>query len=185
MALNIKINFANTYPTLIIDKDLKSITFESELKDGSKIPLTIHINPEEHPYLKHVHNLSFGPMDKNNQIDDQIKLTHRNYSKVFSTIVFEAFSFLKQNPGKYLGIDGSNNARAYLYYRCIQNNLDYLSNCFIIYGINYYVRMLRQQVDGDYIFDTDDLMAIPKEIQTNQPILSEKLYNYFIFQIKN
>ena len=185
MPLNIKINFENTYPTLIIDKDLKSISFESELKNGTKIPLIIHISSNGHSLMPDVYNLSFGPLNENNQVDDQIKLTHLDYSKIFSTIVFEAMSFLKQNPNKYVGIDGSNNSRASLYYRCIQNNLAYLGDYFIIYGVNYYVRMLRQQEEGNYLFDTDDLKAIPSEIQSSQRIVSDKLYNYFIFRLKN
>lgn len=184
MALNIKIDFENIYNSFTKDEDLRSSTFESDLIDGSKVTLVVQISSKDHPLMPNVFNLAFGPLNDSKQIDDQIKLTHVDHSKVFSTIIFEAFSFLSQNPDKYLGIDGSNNARAYMYYRCIQNNFVYLSDYFEIYGVNYYVRLLRRKEDNTYSFDPEDLVAIPKQIQHGESINHERLYNYFIFKLK-
>ena len=148
--------------------------------------LGIQISNTVHPYLPDVYNLAFGPLIDDIKIDDKAKLYHENHSKVFSTIIFTALAFLTENKQKYLGIDGSNNARAYMYFRCIQNNYDYLSQFFNIYGVNYYVRILRKLKDEDnsYPVDSNDLRAIPERIEKTVFIQSDKLYNYFIFNIK-
>jgi hypothetical protein len=185
MALNVKINFEDLYETVTMDADLRSSVFDSDLKNGTTTRLGIQISSKVHPLMPNVYNLAFGPIDENNQLDDQVRLTHQNHSKVFSTIIFSGLSFLTEHKDKYLGIDGSNNARAYLYYRCIQNNYDYLKSFFRIYGVNYYVRILRQGVDHSYSFDPDDLVAIPRLIDHREPMQHEKLYNYFIFKLKD
>jgi len=179
MALNIKIDFLNVYPVRFVN-NLNSI-FETELIDGTSISLGIKISSEEHPLMADVHNLAFGPVNKFNQIDDQVKLTHKDHSKVFSTIVFEGGSFLTANPDKFLGIDGSNTARAYMYYRCIQNNFDYLTSYFEIYGVNFFVRVLRDDV---YDYENEDFLTIPNAIEKREVIKVTRLYNYFIFKIK-
>lgn len=126
---------------------------------------------------------AFGPMDDQNKIDDQVKITHANHSKVFSSIVFAGLTFLKRNPSKYLGIDGSNNARACMYYRCILNNYDYLTSSFKIYGINYFIRILRKNKNEENLLDADHILAIPGSITKESRIPADKLYNYFIFSI--
>ena len=149
--------------------------------------LGIKINTESQAFLPDVFNLAFGPLNENKEIDDKIKLHHKNHSKVFSTIVFSAFTFLEANKDKYLGIDGSNNARAYMYYRSIQNNFNYLSEIFDIYGVNYYVRVLRKLKDEDctYPIDETDIRPFIEKIDKNEIIQSNKLYNYFIFKLKS
>lgn len=180
MALNIRIDFENRYPVFPVD-GLNYSVFNTELVSGEIIRLGIKISSDEHPLMKDVFNLAFGPVNELHQIDDQVKLTHMNHSKVFSTIVFEGLSFLMQHPDKYLGIDGSNTARAYMYYRCIQNNFDYLNTYFDIYGVNYYVRILR---DGSNEYEVDDFLTIPQLIEKGEVIHPGKLYNYFIFRVK-
>jgi hypothetical protein len=86
-----------------------------------------------------------------------------------------------QNPDKFLGIDGSNTAKAYMYYRCIQNNFDYLNSYFTIYGINYNVRILR---DDGSDYEKDDFLTLPKAIEKEEKIIPSRLYNYFIFKVK-
>jgi hypothetical protein len=180
MALNIKIDFENRYPISPVDGINYSV-FNTELVNGQIVQLGIKISSDEHPLMRDVFNLAFGPVNEAHQIDDQIKLTHLDHSKVFSTIVFEGLSFLTYQPNKYLGIDGSNTARAYMYYRCIQNNYDYLNTYFNIYGVNYYVRILR---DGDNNYEEDDFLTIPRLIEKGEAIVAAKLYNYFIFSVK-
>lgn len=180
MALNIKIDFRNRYQVRLID-DLSYSTFETELIDGTLITLGIKISSEEHPLMTDVYNLAFGTVNKLDQIDDQMKLTHKDHSKVFSTIVFEGLSFLTEHPDKFLGIDGSNTARAYMYYRCIQNNFDFLSSYFEIYGVNFFVRVLR---DDAYDYENEDFLTIPKLIEKGEVLKVSRLYNYFIFKIR-
>jgi hypothetical protein len=175
MALNIKIDFDERYTTRPVN-DLNYSIFETELTNGEKKQLGIKISMEEHYLMHDVYNLAFGPLGENNEIDDVVKLNHKNHSKVFSTIVFEALTFLAEHPDRFLGIDGSNTARAYMYYRCIQNNYDFLSSHFLIYGINYYIRILR---DGTL---DESILYIPNLIKKGELISCTKLYNYFIFR---
>jgi hypothetical protein len=181
MALNIKVDLGNRYELLSTDNDLRYSIFESPLVNGSTSRLGIKISSEEHPYMPDVYNLAFGPINDKNEMDDQVKLIHQNHSKVFSTIVFAGLTFLTEHKDKYLGIDGSDTRRAYMYYRCIQNNFEYLSSLFTIYGVNYYLRILR---DGVTDYDPEDLLAIPKTILKEEVISPTKLYNYFIFNLK-
>jgi len=181
MALNIKVDLSNRYDLLSTTNDLRYSIFESILTNGHASRLGIKISAEEHPYMPDVYNLAFGPVNERNEIDDQIKLTHRDHSKVFSTIVFAGLTFLTEYRDKYLGIDGSDTRRAYMYYRCIQNNFEYLDSLFTIYGVNYYLRVLR---DDGTEYSAEDLLAIPKRITKGETISPAKLYNYFIFNLK-
>jgi hypothetical protein len=181
MALNIRIDFENRYKSLHLDNDFRFSTFESILVDGTTAKLGIKISKEADQFMPDVYNLAFGPFDNNFQIDDETKLTHQDHSRVFSTIVYAALSFLKANEGKFLGIDGSNTARAYMYYRCIKNNYDYLSSFLNIYGVNYYLRVLQ---DGSISDDPKDLLLMPKSILRDEQIPGNKLYNYLIFNAK-
>jgi hypothetical protein len=119
MALNVKINFDDCYDIETLTSDLSLSKFTTVLKNTGQIPLGIQISNTVHPHLPEVYNLAFGPLVDGNTIDDKVRLQHENHSKVFSTIIFTALTFLTENKEKYLGIDGSNNARAYMYYRCI------------------------------------------------------------------
>lgn len=185
MALNVKIDLENCYQIETVSNDLTSGVFTSILKDGTPISLAVQIC-EEHPLLPNVFNLAFGPLNKEGDINDNIKLHHRDHSKAFSTIVSAAMRFLKENPAKSLGIDGSNHARAYLYYRCMKKNFDYLTQHFEIHGVNYYVRMLRKVKDDDFIsFDIQNMVALPQAISPTEQLPHEKLYNYIVFKLRN
>jgi hypothetical protein len=186
MALNVKINFEDCYEIETLTSDLTLSRFNTILKTGDEVPLAVRISNTPHPFIADVYNLAFGPLTTDNKIDDTSKLQHQNHSKVFSTIIFSALSFLTENKEKFLGIDGSSNARAYMYYRCIQNNYDYLNQFFTIYGVNFYVRILRKLKDDDeaYPIDSEDIKPLPQLIEKGNNIPAEKLYNYFIFKLK-
>lgn len=186
MALNVKIDFDECYEFEDISDNLSAYSFTTVLKDGSNAILSVQINGQRHHLMPDVYNLAFGPLNENGEIDDTVKLKHRDHSKVFSTIVFAAMTFLAKNVSKFLGIDGSNNARAYMYYRCIRNNFEYLSQFFKIYGVKYYVRILRKIKDEDpgAPVDAQDVIAMPILIEHSGYISSDKLYNYFIFTLK-
>ncbi|HYD90893.1 MAG TPA: hypothetical protein VEA37_05315, partial [Flavobacterium sp.] len=171
----------NRYEAVHLDDDFRHSTFESILINGTTVKLGIKISTTEHPFMPNVYNLGFGPLDGHFRIDDKARLTHQDHSKVFSTIVFTAHSFLKANEGKYLGFDGSNTARAYMYYRCIQNNYDYLNSIFNIYGIYYFLRVFR---DGSDRNEPKDLFLAPDLLLPGKIIPAHKLYNYFIFNNK-
>lgn len=183
MALNIKIDLENCYPIEARSFYQDYYSFQSNLKNGEPAELGVRISDQLHPLIPNVHNLSFGPLDEYDNIDDMARLDHEDHSKVFSTILLSALTFLAENHKKFLGIDGSNNARAYLYYRCIQNNIEYLGRFFKIFGVKYYVRLLRENGEEDAtLLDCEDIIAKPITIQQGEKIPSEKLYNYFIFK---
>lgn len=71
-----------------------------------------------------------------------------------------------------------------MYYRCIQNNLNYLNSIFTFVGIKYYIRMLREDIDGNSDLDDKDIITTSKKIDQNESIQPDKLYNYFIFKLK-
>ena len=185
MALNVKINFEERYKIDTVSDNLSSSSFQTILKDGSNVQLGVQISDEMHPLMPDVYNLAFGPLNEQGEIDDKAKLAHANHSKVFSTILFAGMTFLTENDNTFLGIDGSNNSRAYLYYRCIQNNFDYLAKYFKIYGVNYYVRILRKEQEEDQAspIDCENIIALPQLIKAGEHIPHDKLYNYFIFNI--
>ncbi|MBN8853928.1 MAG: hypothetical protein J0H07_18860 [Sphingobacteriales bacterium] len=184
MGLNVKIDLKNVYRIVAKDPGQQASEFDSILTNTECVRLGIRISHTSHPLIPNTYNLAFGPIRKNGAVDDKVRLSHKDYSKVFSTALLDAISFLEEHPGSYVGIDGSDNARAYMYYRCIQNNFTYLSSIFTIIGVNYYIRMLRQEEDGNCDLDTDDMHTKYKEIEANEIINPEKLYNYFIFNIK-
>lgn len=186
MALNIKLDFDTSYPLVSSSEDLTASTFNTVLKNEQEIRIGVKINNVPHPYLPGVYNLAFGPIDNNGQIDDKAKLIHQDHSKVFSTVLLAGLTFLESYPERYLGVDGSNNARAFLYYRCVQNNFHYLEQFFLIYGVKYYVRILRKAKDKDdgHPVDGEDIVVIPEKIQKNKRIDCDLLFNYFMFKLK-
>lgn len=185
MALNVKIDVKDVYRIVIKDAGQRASAFDSILTNGEEARLGIKIAKTTHPLMPNVYNLTFGPLNQDGSIDDKARLSHQNYSRVFSTVLFEAISFLEQHPNDYVGIDGSDNARAYMYYRCIQNNLAYLRSIFTILGVKYYIRMLREGKDGNCDLDTEDIITTPEPIEAKQTMQPEKLYNYFIFKLRS
>jgi hypothetical protein len=186
MAISVKIDFENLYEIEHISEDLRISTFKTELEDGSYLPLKVEISNECHTLLPNVYNLAFGPLDKKGEINDKAQLSHKDYSRVFSTILFDGLNFLNNNKGHYLGIDGSDNARAYMYYMFLQRNYDYLSKYFNIYGLKYYVRITRfgkNQYDNP--FDFADIHPVPDRILKGSRLPPPVMYNYFIFNSKN
>jgi hypothetical protein len=185
MAASLKIDFNNLYEIDNISHDLKVSTFNTKLNNGQALPLVVKISNQSHALLPNVYNLSFGPLNAKGKVDDKAELTHDDYSKVFSTILFSALAYLKSNPGHYLGIDGSNNARAYFYYRALQRNFAYLNQHFRMFGVKYFVRITRfGKTQYDNPFDFEDIMPYPFRIEKGALISQDHMYNYFIFNLK-
>ena len=185
MAVVVKLDFDNSYHLEPVSGDLRISTFRTELQDGTEIPLKVEINKEPHELLPGVFNLAFGPMNEKGKIDDKAELSHKDYSKVFSSILLTGMIYLTKNKDHYLGIDGSNNSRAYLYYRFLQKNYDYLSKFFKMYGLKYYVRISRfgkNQYDNP--FDFKDILPGIDKIEKGMRLNPEFMYNYFIFNLK-
>ena len=185
MAINFKIDFTNKYQIENISEDMRESTFTTILQGGQQVPLYVKIDNKSHALLPDVYNLSFGPL-RNGRIDDKAELSHADYSKVFSTILVSALIYLTNNPEHSLGIDGSDNRRAYLYYWALLRNFDYLDQYFHMSGLKYYVRITRfgkEQYDNpfDFVDIIPDTVPIKKDIKIS-PYL---MYNYFTFKLKN
>lgn len=185
MAAAVKINFDNLYEIENISSDLKFSGFRTTLNNGNSLPLVVRISNQSHALLPNVYNLAFGPLNAKGKLDDKAELTHSDYSKVFSTILFSALAYLETNPTHYLGIDGSDNARAYFYYRALQRNYTYLDRYFRMYGVKYYVRISRfGKTQYDNPFDFADIIPYPFRIRKGDAVSQDHMYNYFIFNRK-
>ncbi len=56
------------------------------------------------------------------------------------------YAYLQTNPVT-IGLDGSKDVRAYLYHRIFLTNREYLEAYFNTIGVDWYVRLLRNQLD--------------------------------------
>jgi hypothetical protein len=184
MAIGVKINFENTYEIDSISSDLRIAEFETLLVNKEEKILRVEISNESHELLDKVFNLSFGPLNSKGEIDDKAELVHQDYSKVFSTILLTALNYLSSNPGHYLGIDGSDNSRAYYYWRFLQRNFEYLNSYFEMSGLKYYVRISRfGKTQYENPFDFEDIFAFSDRLYKTD-IWPKLMYNYFVFKLR-
>ena len=136
--------------------------------------------------MPNVFNLAFGPLGNDNKIDDKIRVSHKNLNKVFSTILLFAITFLEDNSDKEysIGIDGSNETRAYLYHRMFRYNNDSLSDTIITVGVDWYVKLLRNGTDIER--DSDGLPLFkPRPEPFDLKREPRDLYRYYIFSLNN
>ena len=177
----VKINFEETLEPIEVAEDLSFMTFTSLSKDKQETLLKVSISPLGDPLLANVYNLAFGPLDENGNIDDICKVNHANIHKMFSTILFFCLTFLRNNPTATIGIDGSNDVRAYLYHRMFLTNREYLSEFFITIGVDWYVRLLR---NGTVELDKNGLPFFkPKPESFDYQRNTNDLYRYYMFQL--
>lgn len=185
MAARVKIDFDKLYEFDDISPDFNLSSFNTDLEDGREQPLKVRISHHSHPLLPNVYNLAFGPLNRQGKIDDRAELQHRDYSRVFSTILFSAYAYLRENPTHILGVDGSDNTRAYFYYRALQRNFAYLDQYFDFFGIKYFVRITRfGKAQYDNPFDFEDIMTYAYRIGADHQISQDGMYNYFLFSLK-
>ena len=186
MASRIRVDFDNVYELDEISPDFKLSSFKTILTGGTELPLVVKISNHPHELIPDVYNMAFGPLNKQGKIDDKAELTHADYSKVFSTILFAAYAYLEQHPTHILGIDGSDNARAYYYFRAIMRNFSYLDQHFVMYGIKYFVRITRLgRTQYDNPFDFEDVIPYPDRLIAEHRVTQDLMYNYFIFTLKD
>jgi hypothetical protein len=178
----LKIDFENTFEPLEMSSDLTYMTFYSEEKNVGPILIKIQIRPISSPLLPNVHNLAFGPILKDGEIDDKAKVSHTDTNKVFSTILFFALIFLQKNREFTIGIDGSTESRAYLYHRMNQSNKESLEEYFVTIGVDWYVKLLRnndveRNGKGEPFFK-------PRPEPFDHQRLPNDLYRYYMFHLK-
>jgi hypothetical protein len=178
----IKINFEDTYEPIKVGEDLSFMTFYSEVKNAQKVLLKIEISSLGDPLLPNVFNMAFGPLNENGDIDDSAKVNHQNNDKVFSTILLFSLIYLQSNPQMTIGIDGSNDIRAYLYHRMFLTNREYLDEYFVTIGVDWYVKLLR----NDTI--EVDINGVPYFKPKPEPFdykrLPTNLYRYYMYKLK-
>lgn len=177
----IKINFDDTFEIIEVKKDFSSMFFYSELINGESILLKVSIKKLNYTLLPNVYNLSFGTVDEENRINDQVKLHHKNRNKVFSTILLFALTFLQENPFSTIGLDGSNDIRAYLYHRMFLTNSVYFQNYFFAIGVDWYVKLLR---NGEIELDEQkNYFFKPKPEPFDYHRSTKELYRYYMFYL--
>lgn len=179
----IQIDFENVYSPISVADDLSFMSFSSPLRNGTSEFLVVKLDPSTNPLLPGVYNLCFGPLNASGHIDDNIQLHHQDVGKVFSTILLYGLTFLNRFPGRTIGIDGSSDSRAYYYHRVILTNASYLEAYFSIIGLDWMLRLLRnQEVKCDengnpfIVFNSE-----PFDCQRS----TRDLYRYYMFRLKN
>lgn len=190
MNINVNLDFADVYELSNLSADFCSFQFDTILidknKNESSLTLSVEIKVGYSNFLPDVYNLAFGPLNEEGKIDDRIALRHKDNQKVYSTILFGALTFLNNNKGNgfFIGIDGSDIRRAYLYYKLLQNNYDYLAQFFRLIGVKYYIRLLRAQAGSiEFTTDIEDLATQPSLIIKGHHMVDTKLFNYFMFDL--
>jgi len=177
----VKINIECTYE-LALTADLTEATFNSHDKKGNPVILKVQIKPLYYPLLPNVYNLCFGPLKDDGIIDDNAQIFHKDLNKLFSTIILFCLTFLRVNPNVTIGLDGSNDVRAYLYHRIFCSNEENLCEYFVTLGADWFVRLLR---NNDYERDEDGSPFFkPKTELFDYQRPARDLYRYYMFHLK-
>lgn len=178
----IKINLNETYDHQSVEEGFFGMTFYSP--DTNQANTLIKVELRKHPdaQLENVYNLAFGPLNKNNMLDDKAKVKHADTDKMFSTVLLFGLTFLDEYPGLRIGLDGSSDSRAYLYHRMFQTNRNHLNEYLVALGVDWFVRLLRngdveREENGSAFFK-------PKPEFFNYERTPHDLYNYYIFFLR-
>lgn len=182
----VKLDFEKTYSIKMKKGSWNKGTFNTELRSGRRKRIGIEISTTPQRHMDGVYNLAFGPLDRKERIKDKESIVHADYSKAFSTILKFAKNYLERRPYNYIGLDGSTNGRAYLYFSIIRQNYDYLNEFFSMFGIKYYVRVKRKGPElYENPFDFSHIEYIwhelfKEELEKNKDL--ETMFNYFTFK---
>lgn len=181
----INIDLNDTYEIISVTPDLTLFSFNTFLTEGTSLELFIEISKHVDPNLPDVYNLGFGPIGTNGEIDDKITVSHQNPDKVFSTIMLCAIAFLQKNESKFsIGIDGSDDRRAYLYHRMFISNQSNLSDIITTVGVDWYVKLLRNRNDIERDSNNNPLFKPrPEPFDFNRKPID--LYRYYMFSLIN
>lgn len=194
------LDLLDTYPVKTITADLKMMHFDT-FEKGIARELRVVISNDAHFLIPGVYNLAFGlPKEgTDTEIDDKALVKHDNLDKMLSTILLFACTYAKTYPNHLLGIDGSNDTRAMLYFRKIKSNFKILEDFFgLIAGTKYYIRFKRfakpdpnldpSQIDQAYherikeSLDLEDIVPLAQRIVPETVVSIKNNFNYFIFK---
>jgi hypothetical protein len=182
MTLHIKLNLDNIY-RLNPKPGLDYFVFNTIVKGGKKVPIVVIIRPPVDELMPDVYEISYGPVDRHQKIDDSAELDHVNPSKVFSTLAFAGLLFLSEHPGAYLGINAFDPQRACLYHRFVRGNYDYLAHYFQISGMHFEAKgNLLKDADVSKATETNDTVHVPQKID-DAKMNPKNLFNYYLFKL--
>jgi hypothetical protein len=181
----ISIDFGRTYSPLQgeIDKKYSAIEFYSEQVKAGPVMMRVTIKPHWDSLLPNVYNLAMGPPMGPYGIDDKVKLKHIDSNRVFSTAIFFALTFLTEYPDLTIGLDGSNDLRATLYHSMFIANRKNLGEYFTCIGVDWYVKLLRNQQEIERKPDGSPFFK-PRPEQFDYSRTRHDLYRYYMFNLK-
>lgn len=87
----VKIDLGKTYELLnaFLHREYTKMEFLSPQTDGTVRVMRVEIMPHPDPLLAGVCNLAMGPLMEDGEIDDQIRLKHKDRAVLYSTLVFQ------------------------------------------------------------------------------------------------
>lgn len=159
------------------------VQFDAPQRDGELIRMYVTLTPYSDKYLVDVYNLCLGPRGGNGEIDDKIRLKHKDPNKVLSTAILIAYTFLIENPTLTIGLDGSSDIRANLYHAMFVLNGEKMSKYFISVGVDWYVKLLRNKLD----IERDEYMNPifkPRIEPFDYSRSRHELYGYYMLHLK-
>jgi len=178
----ITLNLDDTILPHYVSHDLMDFRFNALQKNGTSLEIIVQIRDIGDPLLPSVYNMGFGPPDGSGSFRDDISLEHSDPSKVFSTVMVLAIAFLERNPSFFIGIDGSDDRRAYLYHRMFRYNSNSLQDTLVLTGVDWYVRLLRS---GDVERDpTGHPYFKPRPEAFDFQRKTSDLYRYYLINLK-
>lgn len=181
-----RIDLENVYDILWgeVNSELSIVEFNAPQKMGEPMLMRIRIEPYGDPFLPGVYNLSLGPPDENGKINDQVRLKHYDSGKVYSTVILFALAFLTEYPEASIGLDGSNDIRANLYHSMFLLNRSVMSEYFYAVGVDWYVKLLRNQHDVERDEDGNPFFK-PRPEEFDYSRTRADLYRYYILELKS
>jgi len=181
-----RIDLGNAYDALSssITPEFSVAEFVAPQKQGDPVLMRVRIEPYGDPLLPGVYNLSMGPLDENGGINDEVRLRHHDSARVYSTAILFALAFLTEYPDASIGLDGSNDIRANLYHSMFLLNRKVLSEYFYAVGVDWYVKLLRDQQDVERDRDGNPFFK-PRPEEFDYTRTRTDLYRYYILQLKS
>lgn len=181
----IAIDFERTYNLLWgeIEQQFSITEFDSPQITGNPVVMRVIIKPHPDPLLPNVYNLAIGPPIGDTGIDDTIRLKHTDSSRVFSTAILFALTFLTEYPEMIIGLDGTDDLRARLYHSMFIANRETLSDYFQTIGVDWYVKLLRNQIDIERNEDGIPFFK-PRPEAFDYARTRKDLYRYYMFELK-
>jgi hypothetical protein len=181
----ITIDFDNTFDLLWgkIDSKTSITEFNSSQLDGDPVLMRVIIQPHPDSLLPNVYNLAMGPSIGELEIEDNVRLKHSDSNKVFSTAILFALAFLTEFPEMIIGLDGTDDLRATLYHSMFKVNREHLSEFFETIGVDWYVKLLRNQIDIERKKDGSAFFK-PRPEAFDYSRDRHDLYRYYMFELK-